>query len=629
MSLSGAAAQVAVDLIADAKDVSRSINATIREVSLLGQAIDTTNDIAVQTWKKAADAAREYLTVSKATHEQQLKLEVAISRTDDRIKSQSVATVAGTKNMGFFSAMVAEASGHLGEHSLSLGRVERGLSSFAEHTLGVNSTLGLLVTSLGKFAIGSIEITAILAGIDAVVGIYDLFTSSSREAEKAQDDLLKKMREVEAQRLAGGVEGQTVGAAQAEVASAKAALANPFSQGSTNTLKANLTKANDDLAVAIANRDALYTKSTESQDRTFTSDLASLITHHQATHEQRLIGLALLKADQEALDKLPKWDVSGRAGMGSEIDKLHSALFPKEKQQKGLEGAELAQLHEAVRMGSAAIAALDRRMKDDEKARRDLDVLNVRTLETKASAMDVASPAGALSQLAVIEAKREVRRKEIDEMNISNDLKAALQKQADDEEVAAVQALNRRISAENKRFDAEQLTQKEKDAKKEADVIKKRADLIYSVETNMSNALIHSRKDLGRQLLRAALDPEVKLLEGLAAKQFALAAGDFADLNFAGGARHLEAGAVFATEAGVVAGIAGGGGGGGAGSGGGGGGGPAGAQLGAGARAGESDQITKFEFVLIHQDQSGREIARTRQQIDRATNLNQPIRVAL
>src|SRR5450759_5787298 len=103
-------AQVQVDLIADAKEVSREINKTIREVSLLGQAIDTSNDIAVRTWKNAADSAKEYLNVAGATTEQQLKLEVAMRRTEDRMASHAGATVTSTRNMGFFSSLVAEAN---------------------------------------------------------------------------------------------------------------------------------------------------------------------------------------------------------------------------------------------------------------------------------------------------------------------------------------------------------------------------------------------------------------------------------------------------------------------------------------------------------------------------------------
>jgi hypothetical protein len=654
-------AQVGVDLIADAKDVSREINKTIREVSLLGQAIDTSNDIAVRTWKNAAESAKEYLNVSGATTEQQLKLEVAMRRTEERMGRMGGETASSTRNMGFFSALVAEASGHLGEHSLSIGRAEMALARFGERSLGVNSVVGTLVASLGKFAIGSVEITAVLVGIDAVVAIYDHFTSATRDATKAQDELIKKLEETERVKLGGGVEGLTVTAANDKIkqlvkdrdALEKAVAAgsapasgmasgavNPFGSGGAGTeivsalakhnLAANklaLDKKNDDLNIAIAERDEIIDKANQSQVSAFTSDLANLVAHNHATAAERRDALLLLKADQEALGKLASSDVAGRAGLAGEIDKLSSALFPKEKSEKGLQGAELAQLHEANRLGSAAIANLDKRMKDDEKARHDLEALNVHTSEVKASAMDVASPAGALSQLQVIEDKHNLRLKEIESMNIDNDLKLALQKEADAEELAEVQALNRKIAAENARHDDAGVKRVEADSKKHEQVVKTRAAIIESAENGAAQAIIQGRKDIGRALLKAALEPEVKLLEGLSAKQFALAAGDFADGNLAGGAHHLEAGAVFLTEAALVASLAGGGGPSGGGGGGGGGGSNSvhGAQF--GASGGASSQLIQIEIVNVTRDQNGRETARTSQGIQRLTDLNYPIRV--
>jgi hypothetical protein len=656
-------AKVQVDLIGDAKDVSREINKTIREVSLLGQAIDTSNDIAVRTWQNAAAAAKEYLNAAGATTEQQLKLEVAMRRTEDRLASHAGATATSTRNMGFFSALTAEASEHLGEHSLAIGRVERNLASFAEKGLGVNSTLGLMITSLSKFAIGSVEITAVLAGIDLVVAIYDHLTSSTREATKAQDDLIKKFEEGERVKLGGGIAGLTATALDVKIENLKkeklaleaavsagsapatgmaSGAVNPFGSGAVGTeiesaiarrnLKGNkeaLDKKNADLAGAIAERDEIWQKGAETQDRTLTADLAALISHNHATADERKTALTLLRADQEALTHLAASDLAGRAALAGEIDKLNSALFPKEKKEKGLSGPELAQLHDAEKMGSAAIAALNKRMRDDEKTRDDLGARDVKLQETKASAMDIASPAGALSHLAVIKAKHDLRMKEIDETIKDADLMREAKKQADDEELAELEALNRRIAAENARHDATEVKREETDAKKHEAIVKRKAQMIESAENGAAQAIISGRKDLGRALLRAALEPEIKLMEGLAAKQFALAAGDFADGNWAGGAHHLAAGAVFATEAGVIAGIAQGGGGGGAGGAGGSGGGAgsAGAQL--GARGAQSDQLLKIEIVNVTKDQNGREVARTNQMITRLNDLNTPFRVTL
>ncbi|MDQ6770536.1 MAG: hypothetical protein M3Z54_11180 [Gemmatimonadota bacterium] len=578
-------AKVQVDLIGDAKDVSREINKTIREVSLLGQAIDTSNDIAVRTWKNSANAAKEYLNVAGATTEQQLKLEVAMRRTEDRLASHAGATARSTRNMGFFSALTAEASEHLGEHSLAIGRVERNLASFAEKGLDVNSTLGLMVTSLGKFAIGSVEITAVLAGIDAIIGAYDYFTKATREATKAQEALVK----------AGESRWQAVGIESPAAKEFNAMLVE----------RVSLTKQ-------LSEAEALH-------DR----QLNSVLGRNQAKVIQRDVIDPLEK-------KLHALQLSINEAETKGVGKLKTVTTHSDEKKNEAEAHRLflAQLHEAERMGKAAIAALDKRMKDDEKTRDDLGARDVKLQETKASAMDIASPAGALSHLAVIKAKHDLRMKEIDETIKDADLMREAKKQAGDEELAEIEALNRRIAAENARHDATEVKREETDAKKHEAIVKRKAQMIESAENGAAQAIISGRKDLGRALLRAALEPEIKLMEGLAAKQFALAAGDFADGNWAGGAHHLVAGAVFATEAGVIAGIAQGGGGGAGGAGGSGGGaGSAGAQL--GARGVQTDQLLKIEIVNVTKDQNGREVARTSQMIQRLNDLNMPVRVTL
>ena len=641
--------QVAVDLIANTKDVSREINRTIREVSLLGQAIDTSNDIAVQTWRNAASAAKDYLNVSNATYEQQLKLDGAMRRTEERMARHAGATAASTRSMSGFDAMVAEASEHLGEHSLALGRVEFALSGFADRALGVDHVVGLLGASLGRFALGSIEITAILAGIDAVVAVYDHFTSAAREATKAEDDLIKKLEEAERVKLGGGVEGLTATAADDKVKkltedrdkllamaardNAPGQLSGGFLGGGftsrANANKAQLDKASDDLKIAISERDAIYKKNHEAQNRALTSDLSALISHNHATVEERRTALTLLRADQEELTKLASSDVAGRASLAGEIDKLSSALFPKVTSEKGLQGAELAQLHDAVRLGNAAIAALNKRMTDDEKALHDLDVGKLHLAETRAAAMDVSSPQGAFSELEVIKTKHDLRIKEIDQMNIDNDLKRALKKQADDEEVAAVEALDRRLRALADKRDEEDRKQDEHAAAKKKQAIEREARILESVETKMANDLLDTRLAFGHRLLKAALEPEIAFLHGKAISQFEQSAADFLVGDVGGGAAHAAAGLALETGAGLVGSIAGGGGSGGGSGGGGGGfgsGGHAGALLGA---HGTSDRMLKIEIVNITRDQTGREVARTRQMIQRLDDQNMPVRVTL
>lgn len=110
----------------------------------------------------------------------------AVSRNADKLNA---VTVASTKGMSAWSAMQAEAMAHVGEHSLAIGRLERALAGVAERAVGLNPVIGLLGASLGKFALGGIEMTAILGGIDLVVAGYNKMTEGARAAAAANDQL--------------------------------------------------------------------------------------------------------------------------------------------------------------------------------------------------------------------------------------------------------------------------------------------------------------------------------------------------------------------------------------------------------------------------------------------------------
>jgi hypothetical protein len=93
-----------------------------------------------------------------------------------------VSSVAATRGMNAWSAIQAEATGHVGAHSISIGRLEQSLERFSAEALGVNHTAGLLLATMARFAIGSIETAGVLAGIAAVVAIWDKLTESARKA---------------------------------------------------------------------------------------------------------------------------------------------------------------------------------------------------------------------------------------------------------------------------------------------------------------------------------------------------------------------------------------------------------------------------------------------------------------
>ncbi len=107
-----------------------------------------------------------------------------------------VKSVAATRGMGAFTALQAEAVGHVGEHTLALGRLERGLGRVTEEVLHLNPAVGLLAESLGKFALGSVEMVAILGALALLAKGWETFTEDATKAEKATADAIKRLEEL-------------------------------------------------------------------------------------------------------------------------------------------------------------------------------------------------------------------------------------------------------------------------------------------------------------------------------------------------------------------------------------------------------------------------------------------------
>lgn len=124
-------------------------------------------------------------TVPSATG-QVNQLAASVQRTDG-------VTVASMRNMGAWAALQAEATGHVGAHSLAVGRLAYRLESMTSALLGVNSALGLLGASSLKFGVGDIYTIALIGGIYAIIKAYEILTKAAREATKAQDEALTRL----------------------------------------------------------------------------------------------------------------------------------------------------------------------------------------------------------------------------------------------------------------------------------------------------------------------------------------------------------------------------------------------------------------------------------------------------
>jgi hypothetical protein len=131
-----------------------------------------------------------------------------VNRLDQSLNKLGATSVAQTRGMSTLNALHAEAVGKVGAHSLSYGRLEQALASFSGHAIGLPPVLEKLSVSMGKFAMGSIEITAVLIGIAAVAAAWDVLTNSARKAGEAQDKAIENLAR-RAQMEAAGPGGQT------------------------------------------------------------------------------------------------------------------------------------------------------------------------------------------------------------------------------------------------------------------------------------------------------------------------------------------------------------------------------------------------------------------------------------
>ncbi len=151
----------------------------------------------------ATQTVKDFGNAAEKAGVQATGLEKAAMRQSSQFQSMQNITVASTREMDAFSAMQAEASAHVGEHSLSIGRLERSLASATERIVGMNPQVGLLTASLGKFALGSVEMVAILAAFYALSYAWEKLTEDAKAAGKATEDAIKRLEELRTKQQQG------------------------------------------------------------------------------------------------------------------------------------------------------------------------------------------------------------------------------------------------------------------------------------------------------------------------------------------------------------------------------------------------------------------------------------------
>lgn len=297
------------------------------------------------------------------------------------------------------------------------------------------------------------------------------------------------------------------------------------------------------------------------------------------------------------------------------------------------DAATQAQMSRASARDAAATraAAVEKRLRDehiaaDKRAGELLGQMQDAAVEHQMQAHGLIDEA----EKAAVQKDADRRVREIDSLKISEDRKAELLVAAAEDRTARIEAIERksrdRLRTEIARDAEAGFREYEKTEAAKQRAVEKSARQMESVGNRMADDLVRGQESMGRRLLKAAMEPEIDKLKGWAKSQFAQAAKDAATQNWIGAAEHFAGGTLLLAGAAEIGALAGGGGGGGGSSGGGGGGGSSSAtQL--GANSNQSNGPLMVQVVIVRQDENGREISRTAQQLQRLTDRAVPIRV--
>jgi hypothetical protein len=476
----------------------------------------------------------------------------------------SVSTVAGTRNMGAWAAMQAEAAGHVGEHTLAIGRLEMSLARFAERATGVNSTVGILGASMARFAIGGIETAGILIGIDAIIAGFDLLTAGMRKTMDESDKVIKallKMAELDALGFGGkflqdiGKMGEAL-PVETEWAAVLTNLGTILSQ--VNPALSELFKwQSESHIVALGDMPKAMEeafrrmidaqrKGNDALEKSRAADLATLVAYNGRDEAARQSALTQIRKYQEDLAALGETEYAKRAELVRRIDQLNAPF----KAEQGKEDAAFSKDISRLRSeGTRLTAMVDKSLDDADKA-----AAKLAAGEVKGEAMYAQMQAHSLemtfktidqetnAKLAANDAEYMRRQVDIAKLDDTEGQKTKLLAAAERDRAAT--AANIREAAADKVEKERQVAE----AKIQAAEKRKEQIMLHSVE-----AFVHASASLQKILIEAALSPLIKELEGTAIRQFVRAAASFAAGDFAGAAQHAAAGALATAGAREVA----------------------------------------------------------------------------
>lgn len=640
----------------DDADVSRAVNSSIKQVSLMGRALDTQNDLAVKTWKKAAENAQAYASSVGASTEQQLRLSAAIRQTEERVdasaerfaragergeKALSNLLRTGTLTGRSMNSLVA-AAGDLGFAFSPQGAIIAGISmvgfALVHHLTEAESKMEEVER---KFNDTLINIVTAGDPVQAARNVTEVYKQALEDVANMETDLQKaghgfmesKVEDLWAafrlhakdllEGLVPGVEGSVD---KAEAAGLKIDRANSAKRENIDLHQND--KRLDDLKTLREQSHQEIARLTVEQESLTADDVekGKAVAHALAMARARLRDLEAetrTLGDQKNAVRTGLQQKYGPLHLGEFGDKVdYQSDFDREGTKEGeseREGVANRQIQAAAKADQARRKRQEERDRDNKRALELETKLGDDLVQIRFRNMGMEEQA----QVAGIAIEAAHRRDEIESSTADAQRKA-------DALVAITEWETESIAEVHRKAREKEQAEREKEQEKELESWERAAATVGNIMVSSLDASVRAHQSFAKALVQAAVAPIIHELDAHAVKEFATAAahGFFGD--YGGAAKHAAAGAAYVAGAHAVAAIAGGGGGSAGGGGGGGGGGAgSGTGIGLGARGGVADQLLKIEIVNVTRDQTGREVARTNQMIQRLNDLNMPIRVTL
>lgn len=308
----------------------RALDITSAKLDAMGASADKASAKVAATGSAAKAASTEYARLSDQD------LANAVKQFDAMYGSAGKAAKATTE-----AAVAGELLATKTEASVGgIARLRQSFASLAAQATGTSPILDRISGTLGAFALGNVEMVAILAGIAAVGAAWHAMSHGMSDDAQYAEDAIKRLRQeiVKAKDAMGTV---TLAAARANLNTAQQALdeARQKAGGRDQTpgsFGAMVSQSDVEAAQkAVTAAQGVYTQALNDQKHAQAEGLAELIRSNNLTADERKRAISQLKADQAEmrglLGKSDDKSMDRRLTLNGEITSLTDALFPKKE----------------------------------------------------------------------------------------------------------------------------------------------------------------------------------------------------------------------------------------------------------------------------------------------------------